>query len=440
MTTRRLLVAGVVGSTLVAVGGWGSGALPPGTSGRGPGTPLVLVGVLLLSAAWWQLRASAGRAALLWSVPLLLAPPMFSRDVYAYAGQAALVVEGLDPYAVGPGERPGPLTDGVDDVWRDTPSPYGPLWLALAGLVVRTTGDRLVPALVGMRCLAVLGLVLAGWALHRLGGERAVWLGVANPLVLLHLVAGAHNEALMLGLALAGLVVSRGGSPGRVAGAAVLVTLGALVKLPVVAVLAFVVMAVPGGWPARARAAIVAAAGAAVTAGLVTLASGLGWGWLGTLDTGRARLSLFSVTTGLGVLLPGGAAALDAALVAGVLVGAGTAAGLLWRTPRLGAPLAAGLALLAVGLLLPVVQPWYVLWGVLPLAAAAGPRLAAAVGALCLVLCLLVWPSGRSVVRPPLHGLPTLLAVAAAAQVWRAGPRRDDPGRPRPRSPGRSLV
>ena len=42
MTPRRLLAAGTLGSALVAVGGWGSGALPPGWEGRGPGTPLVL--------------------------------------------------------------------------------------------------------------------------------------------------------------------------------------------------------------------------------------------------------------------------------------------------------------------------------------------------------------------------------------------------------------
>jgi hypothetical protein len=430
VTTRRLLVAGVVGSTLVAVGGWGSGALPPGTSGRGPGTPLVLVGVLLLSAAWWRLRERAGRAALLWSVPLLLAPPMFSRDVYAYAGQAALVVEGLDPYAVGPAERPGPLVDGVDDVWRDTPSPYGPLWLALAGLVVRATGDRL-----GRRWSACAAWPCSAWcspagrccgsaASARCGSARQP-AGPAAP-ARRRAQRGAHarpRPRRPRGLP--------GRLPGRVAAAAVLVTLGALVKLPVVAVLPFVVMAVPGGWPARARAAAVAAVAAAVTAALVTLVSGLGWGWLGTLDAGRARLSLFSVTTGLGLLLPGGAAALDAALVAGVLVGAGTAAVLLWRTPRLGAPLAAGLALLAVGLLLPVVQPWYVLWGVLPLAAAAGPRLAAAVGALCLVLCLLVWPSGRSVVRPPLHGPPDPARRRCRVAGVAGRPRPVGAGRPR---------
>ena len=413
MTPRWLLAAGTLGSALVAVGGWGSGALPPGWEGRGPGTPLVLLGVLLLCGSWWWLRSHALQAALLWGAPLLLAPPLFSRDVYAYAGQAALAVEGLDPYDVGPAALPGPLADSVDDVWRDVPSPYGPLWLALAAFVVRITGDSVLGAVAGMRLLAVLGLVLAGWALHRLGGERALWLGLANPLVLLHLIGGAHNEALMLGLAVAGLAVT------SLPTAAVLVTLGALVKLPVLAVLGFLVMARPG-WPSRFRAAAVTGAAAAATGAVVSIGTGLGWGWLTTLDAGRARLSLFSMTTGLGTLLPGGDAARDVVLALGALVAVGVVAALLWRTPSLGPARAAGLALLAVALLLPVVQPWYVLWGVLLLAAAAGPRLSAAVAAMCVALCLLVWPSGRNVIRPPLYGLPTLLAVGAAVLVWRA--------------------
>jgi alpha-1,6-mannosyltransferase len=421
VSSRHLLLSGgTAGSAMVALGGWGSGALPPGEPGFGPGTPLVVAGVLLLAAAWWRLRDGGLRAVLLWGAPLLLAPPMFSRDVYAYVGQAALVVEGIDPYTNGPATLSGPLVDGIDEVWRETPSPYGPLWLALAGLVVRVTGESLLPALIGMRLLALLGLVLVGWALLRLAGPRALWLGLANPLVLLHLVAGAHNEALMVGLLLAGFAVT------SLPLAAVLVTAGALVKLPAVAALGFLVLAAPR----RLRAAAVVGVAVAATAAAVTALSGLGWGWLGTLDAGRARLSLFSVTTGLGVLLPGGDAVLDLVLLLGMVAGAGIAAWLLWRTPSLGPVRAAGCALLAVALLLPVVQPWYVLWGVLPLAAVAGARSAAALGALCLVLVILVWPSGRSVIRPPLYGVPTLLAVAAAAAVWRSGdPAAPTPGR-----------
>ena len=156
---------------------------------------------------------------------------------------------------------------------------------------------------------------------------------------------------------------------------------------------------------------------AGVTAVAVTVLSGLGWGWLGSLDAGRARLSLFSPLTGLGQAV----GALDAVLAAGLVLAALLCTGLLLAAPRLGAVRALGLLLLGVSLLLPVVQPWYVLWGVCLLAATASPRTAAALGAGCLALCLLVAPSGRSVVRPPLYGVPMVLAAAAVALVHRAG-------------------
>jgi len=441
VTPRRLLLTGTVGSVLLALGATGAGALP--ASGldllRGAtalALALCVLGVLLLSAAWWASRAASARhlltAAGLWSLPLLLAPPLASRDAFAYLGQGALVAEGLDPYTVGPGALAAtdqaPLVDGVDDVWLDAPAPYGPLWLTLSGLVVRVTGS-VVPALIGMRLLAVLGLVLVAWALPRIAARhgvpagRALWLGLANPLVLVHLVGGAHNEALMIGLMVAGVAVM---GPGlwRPALAGALVTGAVLVKVPAIAALAYLPLVVPG-WPARLRAAVVVGASAVATAVLLTLASGLGWGWLTALDAGRARLSLFSPLTGLGVLLPGGDLTLDAVLAVGLLLAVVLGALLLLRADRLGPVRALGLTLLGVSLLLPVVQPWYVLWGVVLLAAVSSARVAAALGVACLVLVLLIAPSGRNVIRPPLYGVPMLLAVVAGAVVLRRGSPQD---------------
>ena len=400
MSSRRLLVAGVLGSALVATG-----------------AVLSWLGLALLAGSWWASRRldlrHQRRAAVLWALPLLVAPPLYSRDLHAYAGQAALVVAGRDPYADGPGALGGLLTRGVDEVWLDAPSPYGPVWLWLSGLVVRMTGDALTPALLGLRLLSVAGVVLVAWALGRLATDppRALWLGVANPLVLLHFVAGGHNDALMVGLLLAGLAVA----PRAVAVAAVLVTLAALVKVPALAGLAYL----PLLTTQRLWAAAVVPVVAAVTALVVTTGTGLGWGWLGTLDTGRARLSLLSPLTGLGTAV----AALDAVL----LVGMGAAAVLcvallgLALAGRLEPLLALGLTLLGVSVLLPVVQPWYLLWGVCVLAARVQPRAAAALGAASLVLCLAIAPSGRHVVRPPLYGLPTVVAGAVALVVLARG-------------------
>jgi len=449
-----LLAAGTLGSALLALGATGAGALPPATwdllRGSAGALPLCAAGIALLCGSWWLLRSAparvVARAAVLWGLPLLAAPPLASRDAYAYVGQGALVAEGLDPYAMGPGALPGPLSAGVDQVWIDSPAPYGPLWLALAGLVVRAAGS-LVPALLGMRLLAVVGLVLLAWALCRLAQDRgrALWLGLANPLVLVHLLAGAHNDALMIGLAAAGLAVARpADGPGRPAGAAgwpagpharlvlaaALVSAGALVKVPVIAVLAFLPLLVAQDLSGRVRAAVVTGATALVTAVAVTLVSGLGWGWLGSLDAGRARLALFSPLTGLGVALPGDV--VEPVLTAGLMLAAVVGVALLLAADRLGPVRACGLLLLAVSLLLPVVQPWYVLWGVVLLAATSSARVAAGLGAACVVLVLLVQPSGRGVVRPPLYGVPMLLAAAAGAFTWRAGlpTTRSTPGLP----------
>ena len=60
------------------------------------------------------------------------------------------------------------------------------------------------------RLVVLLGVGLIVWATPRLARRcgvaevSALWLGPANPLLFMHLVAGIHNEALMLGLMLAG--------------------------------------------------------------------------------------------------------------------------------------------------------------------------------------------------------------------------------------------
>lgn len=459
---RPVLLAGTAGSALVALGGLGAGAAP--VDGGWPalprtlGTALVGLGVLLLVAAWWRARSSLDdaapgallRAAALWSAPLLVAPPLFSRDVYAYAGQALLVARGLDPYDAGPSAVPGPVADNVDDVWLDTPSPYGPAFLGPAALLLRLTGDDVVPALLLLRLLAVGGLVLTAVALPVLARacgvapQRALWLGLLNPLALLHGVGGAHNDVLMTGLLVAGAAVAVGGgraaprsAPGRwgaarpartrevrwlAAGA--LVALAGLVKAPALGAVPFLALAVPGV-RAQLRALAGLGAGALVTALAVHLVTRLDAGWLGALEAGQARLSLFSPTTGLGTVLGrlgGGEPVRAAVLAAGVVAAVLLSAALLVRTAREPGPVRAvqglGLALLAVVVLSPTVLPWYLLWAVVPLAAVARPRAAAALGAACLVLCLLTWPSGRSVVRPPLYGVPLLAAAAVATVVW----------------------
>ncbi|MCZ1008919.1 polyprenol phosphomannose-dependent alpha 1,6 mannosyltransferase MptB [Streptomyces lydicus] len=171
-------------------------------------------------------------------------------------------------------------------MWHDTPAPYGPLSVAAARTVVAVTGEHhVVAAALGLRLLAVAGLALLVWALRRLaeaagaGAAGALWAGALNPLVLLHLVGGAHNEALMLGLMAAGLLAFRRGR--RCVGTVVL-TAAVLVKAPaVVALLCAAAVSVAGrdgGWRRVRRAAGIAAVAATA---LVAGVAGCGQGWGG---------------------------------------------------------------------------------------------------------------------------------------------------------------
>jgi hypothetical protein len=52
------------------------------------------------------------------------------------------------------------LTRDVPPVWPDTPAPYGPVFRRLAAGVVGLTGEHTVPGVLGLRALAIGGLLL----------------------------------------------------------------------------------------------------------------------------------------------------------------------------------------------------------------------------------------------------------------------------------------
>jgi alpha-1,6-mannosyltransferase len=90
------------------------------------------------------------------------------------------------------------------------------------------------------------------------------------------------------------------------------------------------------------------------------------------------------------------------------------------RLPVLGLPRTLGLSLSALVLLGPIVQPWYLLWGLVILATTAGSRTARAIAALSVTVCLLgVVGLGQlagewSSLTPLLRILLALLVAAAA--------------------------
>lgn len=273
-------------------------------------TVVVLAGIWLVLDAWMRLRPAATgrhdfRAVLaLWSVPFLLAPPIFSHDAYSYAAQGWMVSQGVDPYQVGPGALPGNFADAVSRVWLYTPVPYGPLSLAIQRVLVDLTGGHLLApeagsllhtylAAVAMRLPAVLGVALLAACLPALlrhvgasGREfdRGMWFAVANPLMIAHFVGGAHNDALMVGLIVLALWLA---TRRRFVAAAIVVGLATAAKQPAALAgfaVAFLALAPDerqwAHWRTVLRRTAVTGAIAFGTFVVTSLATGLGFGWL----------------------------------------------------------------------------------------------------------------------------------------------------------------
>ncbi|MFU8873085.1 polyprenol phosphomannose-dependent alpha 1,6 mannosyltransferase MptB [Micromonospora sp. SL4-19] len=466
--------AGLAGAVLLTVAGWLGGALPhvPAADSlldiwRAPHGPAVLgcwlAGTALLVGAWWSLRWGAPSArwayltAGLWLLPLLAAPPLGSRDVYSYACQGWSWTHGTDPYRVGVAAAGCPWTDAVPPIWRDTPAPYGPFFVLLAGLAV-LLGGGLVGAIVLLRLIAVAGVLLAALCLpglaHAVGvpTRRAAWLALACPLVGVHLVAGAHNDAVGLGLLLFGLLVlvRRPGKPRALLVAGVLLGLAVAVKAVAVVVLPFAALAAVGG-RYTVRALLRDAgwlAGGVLAALLVTsLATGLGLGWVGGLAHSGDSQQWTSPPTAVGFVVDYAgtlfgpephavpvvrlvALALLAVLLAALWWWAWTAlrrlgdvrqrvARLAVDRPRV-ALTGAGLALAATVLLAPVFHPWYATWP-LALLAVATVSVARTVWfvAPCAVASCLVLPDGTNLARfTKAPGAILMTALVVTVAVW----------------------
>jgi alpha-1,6-mannosyltransferase len=445
---RRL---GLTGALLMAIGALGAGALPvpnPLFGLRVLSLPsrnatvsiaVTYAGMAMLVLAWLWIgkmlhargavapapeRGALARTAALWALPLAVAPPLFSKDVYSYLAQSAITARGLDPYTLGPAAALGiddPLVRTIPTIWRDTPAPYGPLFLALGRGITALTGDDVVLGLFAHRALALAGFGLVVWALPRLARRcglepgLALWLGAANPLVLFHLVSGIHNEALMIGLMLAGLEIGLRARPEgfdhRFLLGAVVISAGAAVKLPAILALGFLGMHRARERGARARdvagaAALLGAVAVALFAGL-GYATGLGFGWTQTLGTANVIRSWMSLSTDLGQLsghlgvLAGLGDHTDAVLTLtrglGGIAAALVCAALLLAVlrGRIDPVTGLGAGLGAVVLLGPVVHPWYLLWAAIPLAATRGlPRYRRAALAASAVLAVMVPPTG----------------------------------------------
>ncbi|OEX92815.1 alpha 1,6 mannopyranosyltransferase [Corynebacterium sp. BCW_4722] len=307
---------GVIASALIAVGSFGAGAtryrgglmraagLEHLTYGHGRAlfSIALTVGIVALVFAWlwlWRARPTKielRRATWAWAAPLALSAPILSRDVYSYLMQGAMLRDGFDPYTQGAAENPGPYLWEVSHDWRNTTTPYGPLHLGLGKAATTLVGDNVTAGLVIYRLIALAGFALIVWSVPRIasavGGDPALalWMGAANPVMLLHLIGGMHNEAVMVGLVCVGLYAClrlEWFTPGMV-----LIALAVSLKATAAVALPFVVWMMVAKTMRPARFLAAGAWSVAVTAAviqLVTWFSGASWGWLAEI-TGNSKV------------------------------------------------------------------------------------------------------------------------------------------------------
>lgn len=459
---------GLIGSLLLAAMAVGAGGIlvndplldggPLSWIRYGHGHDLATVGLYagvgMLVWAWVRLgrdvlagTATAQQvtvAGVAWAAPLVLAPPLFTRDVYSYLAQGALALRGLDPYLVGPSKLPpGAVAANVHYVWQTTPAPYGPLFIFIAKMINAATGDNLILGVIGMRLVLLSGFAALIFALprlaQRLGGNPSValWLVIANPLTVVHLVGGPHNDLLMTGLLAMGtlLVLERRHAAGIALG-----TMAMAIKASAGVVLPFLVWI----WVARlpgTRGTQLLRAGAgsvAVFATMftgITLVSGVGLGWIPALDAPSLIVNWMSLPTAAGELAhalvaPFGNVSAHPFIVVSRVLGAAVFVAILirqwWLARSDGPPQTisrASTALLWAALLAPATLPWYFSWALV--LGAVRPwqgRTLAWVVAGCTWLVVCTYPTGESAYT----AWPYQLAIVAVSLVAGASLLRPD--------------
>ncbi len=370
-----------------------------GQSSNGVFFSLVCVygGLVLLVRVWLGLVRSLSQTPgvairklawllVIWAIPVLVAPPLFSRDIYSYAAQGEMMSHHISPYQYGPSVLGlgSIFIKHVDSLWLSTPSPYGPLFLQTTGALTSLSGHNLLVDLVMMKLLALGGVILIAVALPSLARSmgrdpaKAFGLAVLNPATILHGVGGAHNDVLMAGLLVAGLALAKRNRP--VLGI-LLCALAASVKVPAALGIVYI------GWDwisphasirERVRPVVTAVLIGSTVMGALSLVSGLGWGWLGNLTSPGSVRSWLAPATGSGIFLTdvihvlgihvGEQSVLSVTRMVGVVAALAAGLWLLLHADKKGSLRAIGLTLLLVVVLGPVVQPWYLLWGLVLLA------------------------------------------------------------------------
>jgi alpha-1,6-mannosyltransferase len=459
----RPALLGFLGAALITVGGLGAGStrlhdpllealhLSWMRFGHGLVVSSVLlwagVAVMLVAWLWLGRRVVDGSATdytmlattWFWLLPLLLSVPVFSRDTYSYLAQGALLRDGLDPYVVGPIDNENSLLDNVSPIWTTTTAPYGPAFILVAKFVTVVVGNDVIAGTMLLRLCMLPGLVMLMWAAPRVArhvganGAAALWICVLNPLVIIHLMGGVHNEMLMVGLMMAAIALTFADRP---AWGVALIAIAVAVKATAGIALPFMVWM----WTHRLRErhglgalrafALATAAAAGIFAlvfAVLSWLAGVGLGWLTALAGSVKIINWLTVPTAVanltnavgGLLFPVNFyAVLEVTRIVGIGVIAVSLPLLWWRFRHDDREALTGIALamLIVVLFVPAALPWYYTWPLAVFSALAQSRLAiATVAGFSTWIMVIFKPDGSHGMYSWLH---VLLATGCAVAAW----------------------
>ena len=355
---------------------------------------LSIIGFVL---AWWALGAgvesgwlTVKRIAitfLAWATPFFLGVPVFSRDIYSYIAQGDLVHRGLNPYLSAPSALGNTnILQSIASVWRDTPSPYGPLLTMHGHLLSYIDGNSLIAQVLVYRAAAFLGVVALGLALvplakrRKVDPVRALWLVTLSPLLIISVVSTAHNDVYMLALVIGGVLLA---DHGHRRSAYCALALAATIKAPAFAVIGFILVHELIRSRGLQRLWLIVEAGVMSAISIVgaTWLAGFGWFWA-TPAAFKIPTSIRTVITpsiAVGSFFAQILRALQVPISRHVLVsyfegvfGLLAIALCIYLLKKLGRHdflFVSGLALLGISLLSPSLWPWYYLWAIAILSA-----------------------------------------------------------------------
>ena len=403
---------------------------------------LVYGGLVLLMRVWLRLSEvmknhpgspikQLWKILALWSVPMIIAPPLFSRDVFSYAAQGEMTSYHLSPYILGPFSLgSSPYVAPVDPLWGNAPAPYGPLFLWIDGTITRITHHNHLATVVGLRLLEVAAVALMAYALPllaramgRSAGEAFV-LGALNPLVLLTLIGGAHNDALMAAFLTLGIAKAMQKKP---LWGFFFCACAAAIKAPAALGMVYVAWTCVSPYVSkreRLRPFLYAGAIGAFVLGVSTWMAGFGFGWVkNLLSNGTVRswaapatgvgMAITSVSHGLGVSVSE-TSILSVTRTLGLMLAVALCLWLLLNANRRGWVRSLGVSLLLLVVLGPVVQPWYLVWGIVLLATSYVGREHFWILAFSITAPFLGLPGGRALLDGLIHVNPLLTALVLA--------------------------